>query len=1337
MSRRSRLILVISGALLGLVCILAVTAVFVLRSGWFREQVRERIVAEAERVTGGRIELGSFDFAWSTMTARVNGLVIHGTEPAGAPPLLSVRSITVVLKIVSMLKRTVDIHSIAVDQPQAHLIVSPDGTTNIPEPRAPRAGSKTPVETILDLAVGRFTVQSGAFEVNSQRTPWSAAGENLRAQVDYNALTPSYRAELSIRPLHLKISNDLPVEVDTAVSVNVERNKATISHASFQTARSTAEFSGAVQNFSSPEWSFQYNVRLSLDELLRTLRFRPQPQGTVLIGGNASFHDFGHYLLAGNLHMGPISFGQGNLQVRDVRGESAFRMDPEKMDFSGIRLSAPEGDFNGRARVEKLDQFRMDGELSRFDLRRLAQFYTSQRLPWDGILSGSVEMNGLVSDLYRGRFDARSRLAISPTAGGAPVEGMIDASYNGQYKTIDLGNSFIQLPATRLDFAGTIGRQLHLHLRSTNLDDLLPALNLAPHSSPQAMPIKLQSGVAVFDGAVTGGLEALQLAGHVAVTNAVYSQEKIDTLAADIAFQKSELRVQNATLARGNLRGQISVRVALRDWKPYDAGALTATASVRGADFQDLMAVAGKQGLPAKGTLSASAQVSGTVGTPVITADLSAASGSLYNEPFDRFTAHLDYRNRLATLANVQLNAGSRELKGNAIYAQAAGDIESGLVTFKLASNRMPLNEFQMVRQNRTSVAGSAQFTAKGSATVSKSSAGSVTLQLTDLSAEVNGQDLQVDQKAVGTVHLTASTQGSTLAAHLESEIASSTIRADGQWRLTSGYPGSAQLTFTKLDLATLQSWLAQPTPSAPVTGSLEGKLTVSGPALQPEAWTAALEIPHLELSPMKRGLAPGTPEVVLKNEGPVRLTLQNAVVRVESARFTGQSTNVTLTGSVSLKDARNPLDLRLNGTIDLTVLETFDRDLSASGSLVTDANIRGPLTQPLVAGRMQLKDANFSLTTFPNGLSNANGSILFSGDRATIQNLSGESGGGKVSVTGFVSYVGGEPVFRFEVAASQMRLRYPEGVSTVADAKLAWTGTVQRSLASGTVTILRTGFNARTDLGSVLAKSAEPVRTPATRTGLLGGLNFDIQIDTSPDVLVQSALAQQIQAEASLRLRGSPTNPVLLGRVNITQGELTFFGNKYTINQGSISFFNPVKVEPILNVDLQTRARGIDVTLTISGPMSKLNVSYRSDPPLQFSDIVALLATGRAPSSDPSLAARTSGSTQNWDQIGPSALVGQALASPVAGRLQRFFGVSKIKIDPQLPGVDSNPQARLTIEQQVTPDLTFTYITNITRSNPQVIRVEWSFNKQWSAVALREENGLFGVDFYYKKRFK
>jgi translocation and assembly module TamB len=103
---------------------------------------------------------------------------------------------------------------------------------------------------------------------------------------------------------------------------------------------------------------------------------------------------------------------------------------------------------------------------------------------------------------------------------------------------------------------------------------------------------------------------------------------------------------------------------------------------------------------------------------------------------------------------------------------------------------------------------------------------------------------------------------------------------------------------------------------------------------------------------------------------------------------------------------------------------------------------------------------------------------------------------------------------------------------------------------------------------------------------------------------------------------------------------------------------------------------------------------------------------------------------------MGASALVGQAIANPVAGRLQRFFGVSRLKIDPSFSGVENNPQARLTLEQQITRDITFTYITNVTSSNPQVIRMEWAFSRQWSVIAVREENGLFGMDFLYKRRF-
>jgi translocation and assembly module TamB len=316
--------------------------------------------------------------------------------------------------------------------------------------------------------------------------------------------------------------------------------------------------------------------------------------------------------------------------------------------------------------------------------------------------------------------------------------------------------------------------------------------------------------------------------------------------------------------------------------------------------------------------------------------------------------------------------------------------------------------------------------------------------------------------------------------------------------------------------------------------------------------------------------------------------------------------------------------------------------------------------------------------------------------------------------------------------------VRYPEGVSTVANASLTLSGSAEGRLLAGTITIQRTGFKPRTDLASVLAKSSEPERTPSAQSGFLSDLQLDVQIQMAPDVTFQSSLAENVQAEANLRLRGTALNPALLGRIVITQGQIIFFGTKFTIDQGAVSFFNPVKIEPVLDIDLETKVRGVDVILTVSGPVSKLNLTPRSDPPLQFSEIIALLATGTAPTSDPNLAVQQPATpSQSFQQIGASALLGQALANPVAGRLQRFFGVTKLRIDPTLQGVENNPQARITIEQQVTPDITFTYITNITNSNPQVVRVEWALNKRWSVVALREENGLFGIDFLYKKRFK
>jgi translocation and assembly module TamB len=168
----------------------------------------------------------------------------------------------------------------------------------------------------------------------------------------------------------------------------------------------------------------------------------------------------------------------------------------------------------------------------------------------------------------------------------------------------------------------------------------------------------------------------------------------------------------------------------------------------------------------------------------------------------------------------------------------------------------------------------------------------------------------------------------------------------------------------------------------------------------------------------------------------------------------------------------------------------------------------------------------------------------------------------------------------------------------------------------------------------------------------------------------------------------------------------------------------------------MTTTARGVQVTLNVTGPVHNMNLAYQSDPPLQFSEIVGLLATGRMPTSDPVLLAHQPPvPPQSFQQMGESAILSKVVTNPVSGQLKRVFGVTELKIDPTFTSGSELPQARLTLQQNVTEKLTFTYITDLTRADSQILRAEWALNQRWSAVATRQENGLVGIDLFYKRR--
>jgi translocation and assembly module TamB len=1352
------------------VAALLVSGVMVVRSPWFREQVRRRIVSEVETATGGRVEAGAFTFDWRLLRAEVKGLVVHGTEAADKPPLFRASSVAVGLKIVSLLRRKFDIAYLDVVGPRVYLILYPDGRTNVPEPKT--HSKRSTVDAILDLAVGRFSLQDGVFEVESrQSTPFSARGRNLNARLVYERAGPRYRAEVAIQPLDLDISGYAPTAVAVALHFAVERNRVTIDSARLAAGDSHVEFSGVVDDLASPRATLRYEVQASQSDVARFLRTKLLESGAAHVSGAATWAD-GSFSVTGKLNAYNLEYRDPYVRLRDFRADGAVKAGPAGLDIVGLRLSGfyvrpdnripidgriaraevrgPDIHFIGMAfaglggvyaadgLLQHLDLFHFQGAITGFQARRVVAVYSPAALPWDGRASGPLELQGSL----KGESDLRvtARLAISPEPGSAPVHGQVNADYDTSSGVLDLGRSTLTLPSSRIDFSGALGRadggRMRAHIETRDLDDLLPAVG----ETTESVGVKLVNGEAIFDGSVEGSLDDPHISGHLSATRFSVSGNAFDSLEGDAAVSPENARLDNATLARGGLRAQFQAAVALREWKSSPDSEIFGNATLRNAPLAELSTAVEWAGPPVAGSLNATAQAAGTLANPLVKADIEALRGRFAEEPFDRLTAHVNYSGRTVEVASAQIAAGTKQVQLKASYDHAAGGFDAGLLRFEITTNAMPLEQIATLKKARSGVKGTVQASAGGSIRIEPASRVRRGFQILDLRADIAAHGLQLEDQSFGDAHLTAATEGQTLKAHLESNVASSSITGDGSWLLEGDYPGSANIAFSRLDYARLRQWIAPAKPAAAETfeGFAEGGLRIDGPALRPQALKAELRIPKFEFGPAAGALPlrTGATPFVIRNAEPMVATLANSVFTIESAHLVGRATDLTIGGKIQF-DRNNALDLRVNGRIDLGVLEDFGADILSSGGVAVTASVRGAFDKPQIGGRLEVQNGSLSLANFSNGLDNANGVVTFSGDRATIQNLTGESGGGKIRIFGFAGYGGDQVVFNLHADAAAVRVRYPEGVSTVANASLDLNGTTQRSMLVGSITILRTSFNPQSDFSSLLARSSEPVETPSARGGPLGGLNYDIQIQTAPDIQVRSTLTQDINLEANLRLRGTVSTPALQGRINITQGQVLFFGTKYNISQGSIAFYNLVKVEPIINVDLETKVRGADITLTISGPLSKPILTPRSDPPLQFSEIVAALATGQTPASDPTLLASQSASPNSWQQMGATALLGQAIASPVTGRLQRFFGVSRLRIDPALPGIEYNPQARLTLEQQVTPDITFTYITVVNSSNPQVVRMEWDLNKRWSVVALREENGLFGLDFFFRKQLK
>jgi translocation and assembly module TamB len=170
---------------------------------------------------------------------------------------------------------------------------------------------------------------------------------------------------------------------------------------------------------------------------------------------------------------------------------------------------------------------------------------------------------------------------------------------------------------------------------------------------------------------------------------------------------------------------------------------------------------------------------------------------------------------------------------------------------------------------------------------------------------------------------------------------------------------------------------------------------------------------------------------VHLRSEGGVHATLANNIVHLDPLHVTGEQTDLRAQGSISLKD-KQQLDLAANGTINMKIAETIDSDLTASGTTKFQVEAHGTLANPGLRGNVEIQNASLSLEDLPNGLSQLHGTLEFNQNRLEVKSLTAISGGGQLSVIGYLAYQHGLYA-DLSATCSGIRIRYPQGVSSQA----------------------------------------------------------------------------------------------------------------------------------------------------------------------------------------------------------------------------------------------------------------------------------------------------------------
>jgi translocation and assembly module TamB len=1352
-------LLVFSGA-----SVVALGLLIYINTDSFQSLVRRRLVAEVERISGGTAQIASIHTIPFRLQAEVRDITVHGREAASEIPLAHADGIVAQFKISSLLRSELAFHEVILEHPVVHVEFYPDGSSNFPTRNIVSTRIENPVEKLFALSINHFEIRHGQILWDDQSIPVDFAARDTSLRMDYSFLARRYEGRLLLGQVDTKLLKCRPFAWMTAMEFALGSDSAVISSLTWNSGRSHFSATGQVADFRHPRLQGPYDALFDLTEVASIARRRDLRGGVLELKGHGDWA-LNQFSSNGLLTLRDLSFQDDQISFSKASLSTGYSVTDQHLELSKLQGRVFGGSFDGEA---ELDQWLSPAQHVSAATRKALETAVISAAPAKkapaqkagraspaAVQSGfvfihlhdlsaediAVALNapahtfpsfhptaaasGSVETRWKGTpedAEAHFVLDLAPAAsvarGQLAINAHAEGFYHGATDSLELAKFSLSTPSSRVLASGTLSSNsaVRLSASTSSLADWLPFISAV--RGPALFPVAL-NGTASFNGGMSGSLSSPQIFGtlqandfDVTVPPSARTRElqtHWDSLSTSLQLSFDSITLHNGKLERDGTSGQFDGAATLQHGHLTSESAFNVHAKVNDTNVAVLQALAGFD-YPVTGTADVALQAGGTLSNPQADGQIHLTSASAYGETIRQFdsTFHLDHGELAFT--DMHVFHDDSFITGSAAFNNSTKGFR-----FDLVGNNFDLAHIPQIPSGRLELEGRADFALKGSGTPEAPS----------IDGNVHLRSLTLDQEIMGDLYLQGATRGDQLQLTGNSHFQQGSLEVSGTVLLRDIYSSTLTVQMNQLNLDALL--LAYFPGKLASNSSVGGSVTVRGPLRQPARWLADGDLTALSFD---------VANIKVQNQGPVRFSVAQQTLNFRQFHLVGEGTDLTAHGTVELSGA-HALDLTADGRADPKLLSTFAPNFTASGLVTVDMTVAGTLSEPLPQGRIQVANASLAYAGLPSGLTEVNGSLLFTRDHINIDTLTARTGGGTVDLKGDATYLNRQLNFNFTGTAKDVRMRYPPGVSSTADAQLHWVGSRSSSTVSGDITVSKIAVTPGFDFSAYIDRSRQLSIVTAANSPL-NNVKLDIHVQTAPELQMRTAIAR-LSGDADLRIRGSLGRPAVLGRIDVLEGQATFHGTRFTLERGDITFANPVAIEPQLDLQASTHVRDYDLNITITGtPDRGLNVNYRSEPPLPKSDIVALLALGR--SSEQSAQLQEQGGQSAYSDEATAQIISQALNTTVSNRLQRLFGASNIKIDPQGLTTETNPISngpQITIEQEFANHISLLYSTNVSQSSEQIIQGEYYINRSVSIVGTRDQNGVVSFDLRARTRKK